>query len=273
MRVVILDGLALRCSAYATLFESWAASNGFCIAQVSDAKALPSKSALTTVVLGAHLISSAEGKSLLRTAIRDTHGPVAAIVERHTSECVSTAFDLDLKGTLLLTEAPSVICAALGFIIAGGNYIPHVRNTALPQSELSYLPQRTAARTVDKPVYEHGGKKICGNADLTRRQFDVLRFLANGDSNKEIARELDLSEATVKSHVRQVMRKLTAANRTQAALFARDLLETPQSDVPATVSSSGLNHPTLTWFAKRLHDGDEFSGDGCDDNLARFSGW
>jgi DNA-binding NarL/FixJ family response regulator len=200
MLVVILDGLALRRSAYATLLESWAASNGFLIAQVSDAKALPSKSALTTVVLGAHLISSAEGKSRLETAIQDAHGPVAAIVERHTSECVSTAFDLDLKGVLLVSETPSVICAALGFIIAGGCYIPHVRHSALPQSEMSYLPQRTEARTVDKPVFEYGGTEISGNSDLTRRQFDVLRFLEKGDSNKEIARELGLSEATVKSH-------------------------------------------------------------------------
>ena len=58
---------------------------------------------------------------------------------------------------------------------------------------------------------------------LTCRQADVLRLLRRGQSNKYIARELCMRESTVKVHVRQIMRKLGASNRTQAALFARQL--------------------------------------------------
>lgn len=55
---------------------------------------------------------------------------------------------------------------------------------------------------------------------LTPRQREVLERLSEGKSNKLIARDLDMTEATVKVHVRQIMRKFGAANRTQAALCA-----------------------------------------------------
>lgn len=54
-------------------------------------------------------------------------------------------------------------------------------------------------------------------ATLTRRERDVLDLVADGQSNKQIARVLDLQEVTVKAHLRQVFRKLDVANRTQAA--------------------------------------------------------
>ena len=50
----------------------------------------------------------------------------------------------------------------------------------------------------------------------------MLRLLAEGQSNKEIARRLTLAEGTVKNHVSTILDKRQAANRTQAALVARD---------------------------------------------------
>jgi DNA-binding NarL/FixJ family response regulator len=57
---------------------------------------------------------------------------------------------------------------------------------------------------------------------LTRRETDVLRGICGGKSNKEIARDLDLQEVTVKLHVKTLSRKLGAKNRTHAAMIARD---------------------------------------------------
>jgi two-component system, NarL family, nitrate/nitrite response regulator NarL len=56
---------------------------------------------------------------------------------------------------------------------------------------------------------------------LSRRELQILRYLVAGRSNKEIARFLDISEATVKVHLKGLLRKLRATNRTQAAIWAR----------------------------------------------------
>ena len=56
--------------------------------------------------------------------------------------------------------------------------------------------------------------------DLTGREHEVLRLIAKGRSNKEIARELHIKEGTVKGHVSTILAKLGVLDRTQAALFA-----------------------------------------------------
>jgi NarL family two-component system response regulator LiaR len=55
---------------------------------------------------------------------------------------------------------------------------------------------------------------------LTEREVDVLRLLADGQSNKEIAQNLTIGEKTVKTHVSNILAKLGVASRTQAALYA-----------------------------------------------------
>lgn len=57
---------------------------------------------------------------------------------------------------------------------------------------------------------------------LTAREQEVLLALTKGKSNKEIARELDLQEATIKLHLKTLFRKIGATNRTQAAMIAQD---------------------------------------------------
>lgn len=59
--------------------------------------------------------------------------------------------------------------------------------------------------------------------DLTRREKDILRLIAKGLSNKQIATDLDISEKTVKTHATSIFAKLGVRDRVQAALFAKDL--------------------------------------------------
>ena len=56
---------------------------------------------------------------------------------------------------------------------------------------------------------------------LSERERDVLRLLANGKANKEIARELSIGEQTVKTQVSSILGKLGVQSRTQAALYAQ----------------------------------------------------
>ena len=78
----------------------------------------------------------------------------------------------------------------------------------------SALHPKVAARLVQHTA------QPAGFADFTPRERDVLRLLAEGFANKEIAHRLSLSQKTVKTHVSNILQKLGVADRTQAALFA-----------------------------------------------------
>jgi DNA-binding NarL/FixJ family response regulator len=62
-------------------------------------------------------------------------------------------------------------------------------------------------------------------AALTAREHEVLKLVATGLSNKEVARKLDLHEKTIKHHMTQVMAKLDVNNRTEAAMVLRDAID------------------------------------------------
>lgn len=81
------------------------------------------------------------------------------------------------------------------------------------------LHPRVAARVVQEL---HGTRKDQPNAfaDLSERELEVLRLIATGLPNEEIAERLVISEKTVKSHVSNILAKLHVADRTQAAVFA-----------------------------------------------------
>jgi two-component system, NarL family, nitrate/nitrite response regulator NarL len=64
-------------------------------------------------------------------------------------------------------------------------------------------------------------KVVSDQTNLTERERQILRCLLDGHSNKHIARALDITEGTVKVHLKALMRKISAVNRTQAALWAR----------------------------------------------------
>jgi len=64
---------------------------------------------------------------------------------------------------------------------------------------------------------------IINPVNLTPRETDVLVGISEGKSNKEIARDLDIQEVTVKLHLKTMSRKLNAKNRTHAAMLARDM--------------------------------------------------
>jgi NarL family two-component system response regulator LiaR len=67
---------------------------------------------------------------------------------------------------------------------------------------------------------------------LTEREFDVLRLIAKGCSNKEIALKLSVSDLTVRTHVSNILSKLHLASRTQAALYALQKGITSLADIP-----------------------------------------
>jgi DNA-binding NarL/FixJ family response regulator len=66
----------------------------------------------------------------------------------------------------------------------------------------------------------HDGRDEDPISELTSRELDVLRLVAAGEPNKQIAAELAISERTARTHVSSILRKLHLSSRTQAALWA-----------------------------------------------------
>lgn len=75
---------------------------------------------------------------------------------------------------------------------------------------------------VEAPAPAAGVTACGGTTPLSPREEDVLREIARGASNKEIARTLDIAETTVKIHVQHILRKLSLTSRVQAAVYASD---------------------------------------------------
>lgn len=114
-----------------------------------------------------------------------------------------TAINNGARAYLTKTESIDVMLTAIQLVLAGGVYIP----PALVQKSKASMNRHVDNR---RPA-------------LTGRQRDVLRLLAEGLSNKEIGRQLHLSEATVKAHVSAILKILEVGNRTQAVNAAKRL--------------------------------------------------
>ncbi|HQR50410.1 MAG TPA: response regulator transcription factor [Methylophilaceae bacterium] len=94
-----------------------------------------------------------------------------------------------------------------------------IRRAAAGESVMS--PQMAGKLADAMRAPPKGAPAIAPDANrLTPREREIIVMLARGASNKEIARELDLAESTVKIHVQGILRKLNLASRVQAAVFA-----------------------------------------------------
>ena len=84
------------------------------------------------------------------------------------------------------------------------------------------LPSTLASVLANDSGHASNGAFIDAQKNLTEREKQILRCLLNAYSNKHIARTLSISEGTVKVHLKSLMKKIAAGNRTQAALWARN---------------------------------------------------
>jgi len=116
------------------------------------------------------------------------------------SKQISAAIQAGALGYLLKDSSPDDLLHAIRSV--------HRGNLVLPQDLALKLMQ-------PQPV-------VAALDQLTERETDVLRLLAQGQSNQEIAVNLSISTTTVRSHVSNILLKLGVSNRTQAALIAKE---------------------------------------------------
>jgi DNA-binding NarL/FixJ family response regulator len=204
-RVLIADDHPLYCDALRAVVPH--ACPGAVIreagSQAEVLEAITSDSSFDVVLLDLHL-PGAVGLSCL-SALRRV-APTTPVVVVSAVDDPKIMQDVILGGAnaYVPKSAPrQVLVNALQVILAGGSCMPSEVIAALRD-----------ARSESKD-------------DLTLRQKRVLELLSSGMSNKSIARALGISEITVKAHVSAILRKLGVANRVQAGLEGRRLLERP----------------------------------------------
>jgi len=134
--------------------------------------------------------------AVIRRELPDTE--VIALTSVLEDEKVIGAIKAGTIGYLLKDTQANELCQAIKAAAAG-------------QVQLSPLAAARLLREVRAPESPE---------PLTERETDVLRLLAQGQSNKEIAQTLIIGEKTVKTHVSNILAKLSVPSRTQAALFA-----------------------------------------------------
>lgn len=140
------------------------------------------------------------GIEALRRAAPNIHLVVVSASEQPAD--VRRALDSGAQGYISKAASSAAMLDAIRQVLSGDTFI----------SPGLVIP--------DGAIGPNGGDAEAVRQTLTPRQRDVLAMLRQGKSNKEIARDLDLAEITVKLHVTAILRALGVENRTQAAILA-----------------------------------------------------
>ena len=141
------------------------------------------------------------GLNGLKRAMEASGGSPVALMSGIASRSVAEeALSFGAAGFVPKTLAAKTLVNAVRFMAMGEKYAPIDFMTA---DDPTVAPNPLAQK-------------------LSRRELQVLEGLSKGKSNKEIARDLDLQEPTIKLHVKTLYRKIGAANRTKAALIAKE---------------------------------------------------
>jgi DNA-binding NarL/FixJ family response regulator len=152
-----------------------------------------------------------DGLAATREILALPHPPqVCVLTTFHADEYVYAALAAGAAGFLLKDTPPREIAAAVRSVADGTATLSPAVTSRLIDSyvDRAATPRREAAR-----------RRLAG---LSEREVEVLRLLGRGEPNAAIARQLYVSEATVKTYVSRLLAKLELSNRTQAAILAHE---------------------------------------------------
>ena len=234
--IVIVDALPLRTVGLVTVLDQLTEAKGSRVASLTPEEAerfIQSDSQCSMIIYnvgGASLSDHGHARRIKSLRARDGSTPLVILSDSGSRKEVVAAFTAGAQGYLYAGTNPQLALQALSFIFKGGSYFPpsgqarHRRSGKVvpPILESVSVPavdeaERRVARKVNTAA--NIGANPPAN-ELTERQKAVLELLGHGESNKAIARRLNIREGTVKVHVRHIMRRMGAANRTQVAIAA-----------------------------------------------------
>jgi DNA-binding NarL/FixJ family response regulator len=131
--------------------------------------------------------------------------PVVVLSGAFDKETVLAALEAGAMGFIPKTASTETLWSALQLVLSNGVYVPP---SIFGPSSASVLPPTKAVQPM-----QHLSKM-----GLTKRQVEVFQLILSGKSNKAIARDLGLTESTIKSHIKPILKTLNATSRVQAIL-------------------------------------------------------
>jgi DNA-binding NarL/FixJ family response regulator len=158
---------------------------------------------------------------IARLRERFPDAPLVVVSADERGADIKALIDLGVAGFIPKSDSAAVILQAVRLVLSGGTYVP-LRLLALSNARLGAV-----ASGLDGSGSGNGADAAVPG--LTPRQDEVLRLLAQGYPNKLIARDLGLSEGTVKVHLLAIYRVLNARNRTAAVIAAQKWLQAAQA--------------------------------------------
>lgn len=152
-----------------------------------------------------------------RFKLHHPQGRVAALAEDYSGDDLISLFEVGTNVLLAKSISREIFLRALELVVLG--------ETLLPRELLTYLrpglPQQPeSAGQIDDFEAEMKEGEMDVTPSLSARERSILVCLVEGESNKVIARRIGIAESTVKVHVKTILRKIRAHNRTQAAIWA-----------------------------------------------------
>lgn len=165
-----------------------------CIAKVQDIK--------PDVMLLDLNMPNVSGLEIFKMLKQQKQRPKVLILTVHNEiEYLIQAVDLGVDGYLLKDSSSKELIRAIRFVYEGERFIQ--------PSLIPLLNSKLIARDMDREKIE----------SLTNRELEILKLVAHGHYNKDIASILSITERTVKNHLTNVFQKIDCADRTQAAIF------------------------------------------------------
>lgn len=169
-----------------------------------------------------------------------------------TPGLLRAAAEAGVHAVLSRNISGEVLQRALEFVLLGQRLFPAPQTTVSVGSQIGIEPPPTSLRAA--PTYERS-RLVERNVQLSEREAQILGCLVEGASNKQIARDLGITEATVKVHIKGLLRKLRVSNRTQAAVWG---LHNPYATDPAPSDQASVQPPSspllgMEEFAVALH--------------------
>lgn len=233
--VAVIDTKDLRRASITSLLEPWAKAENlqlksFTPEQADEALHDDTNFRMLIFSVGGASIAESGNLEQLRSLRRlAPKVPLVVISDSEDAHDVVAAFNTEAQGFINSGISSALAYQALSFILNGGSYFPPSAMHQLQMREEQADRSRGGPSSDSESRYGEyeangngstgsGNDLGCEAVNLTTRECEVLKSLRMGESNKVIARRLGMTEGTVKVHIRQMMQKCRAANRTQLAL-------------------------------------------------------